>query len=188
MPRARAVAVPKGGLIETGEQNRGYRLISGSMGAPSELPPIPAPAVTASVAALPTVETFEPGSDAGDDWARQVQMREAAEGLPMNAIERVLDHLPADLAQRRAERLEFRDPDAALAPPRPPVDLSPLPDRFALEVERKPNGWWIVRAPGVHIGLFVMAEDLAGALSDAPATLAEIVRLDGMVAKGRKRK
>ena len=69
-----------------------------------------------------------------------------------------------------------------------PSDLSSLPDRFALDIERKPNGWWVIRAPDVHVGLYVAAPDLWEALADAPAALAQIVSLDGVVPAKRRGK
>ena len=194
MPRARAVAAPPGALIHTGPQNKGYRLIAGSMGAPTaDLPPIPAPTASASVAALPTLEAFEPGSDVGDDWVRQVAAREAAAGLPA-------EPLPGGPPPRRSTPAQefgtsgtgfdyYTDKDSVRRVEfRASPDLSPLPSKFALDIERKDDGWWVIRAGRVHPGLFVAGADLGDALAEAVGKLAEIVRLDGERPVGRKKK
>ena len=80
-------------------------------------------------------------------------------------------------------------PIARAPAPRAPADLTGLPERFTLLVEQRPNGFWKVSAPDVHIGLFVAKQDLHEALAEAPGALAQIVRLDGVVtkaARGRK--
>jgi hypothetical protein len=127
-------------------------------------------------------EPFE-GSVTQDDavWQQQIRARELADGLPASASP------PAEAWSAPA----YREAPATYDRPvyvTEPADISDLPDRFALEIERKPDGMWKVTAPGVHVGLFVADRDLSSALAEAPGVLAEIVRLDGVVAKPRERK
>lgn len=68
----------------------------------------------------------------------------------------------------------------------PIADLTPLPDRFSLAVERK-GDMWKVTAPTVHTGLWKAGEDLPQVVHEALAALAEMVRIDGVVAKGRRK-
>jgi hypothetical protein len=184
-PRARALSTPPG---VTATQHGVIRARSGSIGA--DVPLLPGQHDAQA-------EPFfaEPGSDgtvANEDWAESLARREAAAGLPATAGggEGAPERYGTPAWQRAADAPNIVEVLEAIPRPvpRPPADLSPLPDRFTLQVERKPDGWWIVTAPGVHIGLFVAAPDLPGALADAPATLAQIVRLDGIVARGRRRK
>jgi hypothetical protein len=177
MPRVRAIKGPPTSFIEIGD-GRSMRMVAGSMGAAQpQGGPEPAFVDTA----------MEPGSGAAldnDAYARMVRQREAAEGLPEVAAPQVEYVTPPMLAPPLASGgITFAD---RLSQPR--ADLSPLPERFSLDIERKPDGWWVVRAPGVHIGLFVAHQDLTAALADAPGALAGIVRLDGLVTARRRRK
>ena len=185
--KARAVAAPRGGaVVITGPQNQGYRLIAGSMGTASEGAPAAPPLSPAKIAAVPTVEAFEPGADID---ARVIAEREAAEGLiSETALERMVNP-PVVMDLHYSPPISLTPgsvPHGWKPPPREDVDLSPLPAKFALDVERKDDGWWVVRAARVHPGLFVAGDDLGAALGEAVEKLAEIVRLDG--AKGRRGK
>lgn len=65
-----------------------------------------------------------------------------------------------------------------------PLSNTTLPSDFAVCVERRPDGWWLVTAPAVHVGLFIIHRDLSVALADVPAALSELLRLDGPVPRG----
>lgn len=168
MPRARAIRSPSTNFIETGA-GRSIRMVAGSIGAGGGLP---------DTAMQDGQEPMEPGASPGDNdaWARELAQREAAAGLPV-----------APSAAWLPGPVEYVAPPPAHSVSRVPTDLSALPDRFSLEIERKPDGWWVVRAPGVHVGLFVAHQDLTVALADAPGALAGIVRLDGVVSKKKTR-
>ena len=152
-----------------------------------------AAAVAPTPGAAPTRSTRKdpaPESVGNDAWARTVAAREAAEGLATKAVRKQ----EAEPATRVVVPggLTHYDPDAPrMMPVYSPADLSGLPDSFALEVQRKPDGWWVVRAPTVHVGLFVAHRDLQVAMADAPGALAAILRLDGQMPQpkaGRKRR
>lgn len=70
--------------------------------------------------------------------------------------------------------------------PLPEADLTPLPDKFSLSIERK-DGIWKVTAPSVHPGLWKAGPDLPRVVNEALAALAEMVRIDGVIAKGRRK-
>lgn len=174
--KVRAVRTPPASLVQTGEMNKGYRFMSGSMGAATPPPPQDA-AFEAAIELTP----------------EEIRRREEAVGLPLepesvppaSAINYgiLANQLDAAEWNRGASSIPMR--------PRgwqsPDINLSSLPDRFTIEVERKGNVW-VVRAPAVHQALFVADGDLVEALSQAPGRLAEIVNVDGIVpAKGRKK-
>lgn len=79
-------------------------------------------------------------------------------------------------------------------PPPPPVpvytapvedaDLSGLPEKFSLTIERK-NDLWKCTSP-VHGGLWKAGPDLPSVVHEALAALAEMVRIDG-ITKGRRK-
>ena len=70
--------------------------------------------------------------------------------------------------------------------PTPIADLTSLPDQFALAIERK-GEMWKVTAPTVHTGLWKAGTNLPDVVNEALAALAEMVRIDGVVAKGRRK-
>lgn len=185
--KARMISAPAGGTTQLG-QHTSMRLLAGSMGAPTQPMPGDEPLTT---------EPFEAPVQDDAAWERQVRARELAAGLPT---------LPS-VMERATTAFDFtiggtRDPGAPIpqsdreAPIPQAVwrevaklsDLSGLPSTFTLEIEQKPDGTWKVTAPGVHVGLFVADRDLGAALSRAPGVLAEIVRLDGVVAKPKTRR
>lgn len=169
---------PAAGLVRTGAGSSGYKITAGSMGA-AVMAPNPQ-------ADLPQGDTaFEPEAPVAvsdDAWAQTLAAREAAEGL-------------ASAPEERDDRF-YREPPGAYErrgglpahQPRAPADLTGLPERFSLEIETKPDGWWVVRAPEVHVGLFIAHQDLLLAIADAPVALAAILRLDGLVPKEKRRK
>lgn len=179
----RLIESPRGGTVTLG-QHSSMRLLAGSMGAAQ------AAGADGPLDASPaTAERFE--APIADDaaWAAQVRAREAAEGLPVHVVDRFVNPPIVGVASDHLRHF-------SLAPGSVPpgdwkasldeeADLSPLPDAFALEIERKPDGMWKVTAPSVHVGLFVADRDLGSALARAPGVLAEIVRLDGVVARPR---
>ena len=128
---------------------------------------------------------FESGADL---TANQIRMREIAEGLADTGQRSVPPAPQWPTGQDLSRYVEAARPQPQAPVRSPPADLSSLPDRFALEVERKEDGTWIVRAPAIHVALFVAGHDLAHALAEAPGRLADIVRLDGEQPKRRKRK
>ena len=164
---------------------------SGNLGAPPSAvleAVMPRPQTAATTSAVTTGPMLEPPPDdsVGDDaWARTVAAREAAQGIRTPAAPRV-QH--ADPVGALGGPMTYVADGVPLPLPRDPTDLSLLPDRFTLDIERKLDGWWVVRAPAVHIGLFVAAQDLADALARAPDDLAAIVRLDGVVPAVEKKK
>lgn len=170
--RTRLISVPP---ARGGDDRRGYRQLSGSMGAMTADPGTP---VNEGVPA----ERFE--APLADDaaWQRTIAMREAAEGLPapppmMQPAQQWIRPAPHDVPHAAAEAVM-----------RPDVDLTGLPEKFTLEVEAKPGGWWKISAPLHHAGLFIAHQDLLTALVDVPGALAQILRLDGPVPAKPKRK
>lgn len=189
--KARMIASPPGGTVQLG-QHTSMRLLAGSMGAPVQPMPGDEPL---------TSERFEAPTQDDAAWEQQLRQREMAEGMEAATF------VPQPPAPTRFSGISTADPeyyddppvrpasityapDMMSRPAAPPVriDLSGLPGTFTLEVEQKPDGTWKITAPGVHVGLFVADRDLGAALSRAPGVLAEIVRLDGVVAKPRTRK
>ena len=165
--KVRAVRTPPAGLVQTGERNKGYRFMSGSMGA-------------AELAAPTAAEPFEAGVELS---AAEIAQREAALGLPPEP-----ESVPAtfDFQPPRSilpGRMEYVSRPLRQESP----DLTDLPDRFSLDIERK-GSLWVVRAPSVHVALFVSHDDLVEALAAAPGRLAEIVGVDGIVPAKRKGK
>lgn len=177
MPRKiRLIESPRGGAIQTGQHSH-IQFMAGSMGA-SPLPGNDAPL---------TNERFEAPIQDDAAWEQQVRERELAEGME------AANFTPQSPPPERFDGFQIvtRTPSPARPPwsdPPTPPDISGLPTTFALDVEQKPDGTWKVTAPGVHVGLFVADRDLGAALSRAPGVLAEIVRLDGVVAKPRARR
>lgn len=124
---------------------------------------------------------------ADDAWEAELRRRELAEGLPVATAaplptpqQQSTAFIPAAFVTQLPHPTSRPEADEFDAP-----DLTGLPEKFALEVERK-GDWWKVTAPDVHIGLFVAHQDLLIALADAPGALAQIVRLDGMNPRERK--
>lgn len=177
-PKARVVSVPQARATELGP-GATMRLISGSMGAPN--------VDAAAPAAVPLAKgdgRFESGAPDDDAWQKTLADRERAEGL---AQERQVNP-PVVMPSSSVAPVGLPDAEAAYrAAFRAQPDLTGLPDRFALEIEQK-GGAWIIRAPDVHIGLFVAHLDLPAALADAPAALASILRLDGPVPQSKRRR
>ena len=135
------------------------------------------------------------GFDDDEAYQRQIMERERAEGLdePYEApAPAYAPHATNDaiVAMQRTTSLfqGAHAPPHDLLPSQLSGDLSMLPEKIAFEIERKPDGWWVVRAPAVHVSLFVAHQDLGTALTRAPYELAEILRLDGPRPKPRERK
>lgn len=176
MTRTKLISAPRA----TGNSAQGsWRQLSGSMGA------IAPEHITESE--NQSTEKFEAAVVPDADWERTIAQREAKEGIQRLA---------------RTQHPPFKDPNILLGPDRmagaiytqpakPTEDLSSLPDKFTLLIERKPDGWWKVTAPDSHVGLYVAYPDLNIALQDAPGALDQILRLDGIVPaakRGRKTK
>lgn len=180
--KARMISAPAGGTTQLG-QHTSMRLLAGSMGAPMQPMPGDAPL---------TNERFEAPLQDDAAWEQQVRARELAAGLPAAAPAPEREYYDESPAPPRPGSLTYVNDPASLpryvSAPLAPPDLSGLPPTFTLDVEQKPDGTWKVTAPGVHVGLFVADRDLGAALSRAPGVLAEIVRLDGVVAKPKMRK
>lgn len=135
-------------------------------------------------------QPFEAGAGAdtaADQWAQELERRDRAAGIAPVPMVAPSHPVPMDSLLPGVGRY-VTGPVEPMRVERQPSDLTALPDRFALEIERKPGGMWKVTAPGVHVGLFVAGADLATVLADAPAALANIVSLDGVLAKPRERK
>lgn len=168
--RTRLISVPS---ARGGDDRHGFRQLAGSMG---QMAPDPAAPMDEGVPATkfeaPTVDDVA--------WQRTVAMREAAEGLP-----------PVN-----SPRWEAKTDNVQVMPPSMShgelaqriVNLDGLPEKFTLEVESKPDGWWKVSAPAHHAGLFIAHQDLIVALTDAPGALAQILRLDCPVPAKPKRR
>lgn len=165
--RTRLISVPS---ARGGDDRHGFRQLAGSMG---QMAPDPAAPMDEGV---PTTKFEAPTVD-DVTWQRTVAMREAAEGLPAATPRRDYD-IP----------LQVHHPVAPVVRMAEPNDLSGLPEKFTLEVESKPGGWWKVSAPSHHAGLFIAHQDLIVALTDAPGALAQILRLDGSVPVKPKRR
>jgi hypothetical protein len=73
-----------------------------------------------------------------------------------------------------------------VTPQEPEADLTPLPDKFSLSIERK-SDMWKVTSPGVHSGLWKAGPSLPRVVEEALAALAEMVRIDGVATKGRRK-
>lgn len=166
--KVRTVSTPPAQLVQTGERNQGFRFLAGSMGA-----------------AMPHPDGGEKFEAATELSEREIAEREAALGL--SSEPEPVRGKPSDTYVPPGHAEEVRRVAAFADYVNRDADLSTLPDRFTLEIERKGDGWWKVTAPAVHIGLFIAHQDLATALADAPAALAEIVRLDGQVPAAKRR-
>jgi hypothetical protein len=143
-------------------------------------------------ATLPVTEdigaTDRFGAPFADDakWADEVRQREAAAGLP--AVERQINPPLVGIDYSPAISLKPGTvPNGWRGLPREEADLSPLPPRFSLEIERKDDRWKVT-APGVHLGLWKSGPDLMVIVGEALATLAEMVGVDGVVPAAKRRK
>lgn len=120
--------------------------------------------------------TFEAPDDL--NFERMVAERERELGLP-NAVSGAAQHAPV-----------YTDPTPVYTPayraPVEPADLGSLPDKFTLSVEHKGSVWKIT-APSVHTGLWKAGPDLNQVVNEALAALAEMVRIDGIVARGHRK-
>ena len=160
------------------------------VGAPGQpLAPTPPPPAPTNFAPMTPTETPD------DQWEAEVKRRELTAGIPAAAVPggsagtlaRIheqsggLDGVMDD-PRGRPVLDHHADEPAAL------VDLSALPDKFNLQVERKKNGWWKVTAPEVHTGLFLSHQDLLRALAAAPITLAQIVQIDGTLPLDKRKR
>jgi hypothetical protein len=174
--RTRLISVPP---ARGGDDRRGYRQLSGSMGATmAPDPSAPGTGTMVPTGPVPFQERFEAAVVPDDDWSRTIAMREQAEGLPAPRMQ------PTQSLRSLGEGYTTALPIVA----QQTVNLEGLPERFTLEVESKPDGWWKVSAPAHHAGLFIAHQDLIVALTDAPGALAQILRLDGPVPAKPKRR
>ena len=170
----RAATPPPGNLIRTGDGNRGYRFESGSIGAWQTIEPPPT--------------RFEAAPEL---TAEQIAERERAAGIEPEGVPPAAGYAPVGRPIEDPANWNALQPgpvQLVSSPRRAPVtDLSGLPQRFTLDVERKENGWWVVRSPALHAGIFVAREDICDALAEAPGIIAEILRLDGEQPAKRRR-
>lgn len=179
MARTKLISAPRA----TGNSAQGsWRQLSGSMGAlaPEHL----------TETENQSAEKFEAAVVPDADWERTVAQREAQEGIQHLAQ---TQHPPypkeMNIEMGIAGRPETHYTQRVVVEDKPKEDLSSLPDKFTLLIERKPDGWWKITAPDSHVGLYVAYPDLNIALQDAPGALAQILRLDGVVPaakRGRK--
>ena len=114
---------------------------------------------------------------AHDAWEQELKRRERAAGLPESS-QSANEPLPVPGPGRYVERTPTPSIERV-------TDITGLPERFTLEIERK-GEWWKITAPTVHVGLFVAHQDLIVALSDAPGALAAILRLDGELPRPKR--
>lgn len=169
-PRLISAPPATGGNIENG-----WKQLSGSMGALST--------GQAPIGPIPGVQVADTAFEAPEDlnYERMIAEREAELGLPPNpsrvsgAAHRDA-YLPGPVTYQ----------PAPVPAPVPIADLTSLPDRFDLTVERKGEVWKIT-SPGVHVGLWKAGTDLPEVVHRALASLAEMVSIDGIVAKGRRK-
>ncbi len=137
--------------------------------------------VGAPQAPLQATERFEAPEIPDTDWARTVAQREAAEGLPVVRSPAPISFIASHSEVNRAlDQMEQRRQSLG-------ADLTGLPDRFTLEIERKADRWKVT-APGVHSGLWKSGTDLPAVVDEALAVLAEMVRVDGVAPRPRVRK
>lgn len=164
--KTRLISAPAaGGRSATGN----WKQLQGSMGAI---------APETMTTPTPTSGKFESPPDV--DWERTVAQREAAEGLPRMAAAAP----PVNVGWGVAANTSLMRPVVE----QEPSDFSSLPDKFAIEIERKGERWKVT-APGVHSGLWKSGEDLPGVVEEALDVLSEMMRLDGPVPvakRGRK--
>ena len=180
MPRARLVKASAPAPIYG--QHTVVRMVSGTMGAAGD--PGPTPAL-----GPPKPEPEPVAASDHDAWSAEVARREAAQGIARDVAPPAEQSVPRqdDPRQVVPGGITFGPRWPTLYDQQPAPDLSALPERFALEIQRLPGDWWKVTAPGVHVGLFVARQDLAEALVEVPAALAEIVRLDGSAPQPKTR-
>ena len=118
-------------------------------------------------------EKFET-AQSDDAWLAQVRAREMAEGI------RTVQQ-PSMQTTLSSPVWESGPTIATPYTQHTAPDLTGLPEKFTLEIESRPDGWWKITSPACHVGLFVAHQDLLTALGDAPGALAQILRLDGPV-------
>lgn len=156
--------------------------------------PIAAPTTLSapqSVAAVPADDrAFMPDAGVADDeWALELERREANDELVRERkTTLVATGAPTPKSILPGSISYAEGPVQAIARKPTTAPLTSLPDRFTLDIERKPDGWWKITAPSVHTGLFIARQDLADALADTPEALAEILRLDGPLPQAKRRK
>ena len=168
----RVRAVPRGGTTDLGG-GRSYRIQSGSMGAPD--PHIVNPE-----------EPFEAPVSDDVQWQAELRRRESAAGLAAVAQ---TQHPPWPGDSPRTIEMANGLPPIVVSPSKQKTDdLTGLPDRFTLVIEKKPDDWWKISAPEHHTGLFIAHKDLYAGLANAPGALALILRMDGSVPVVPKRR
>lgn len=164
--RTRLISVPP---ARGGDDRRGYRQLSGSMGA--TMVPNPGAAMNEGAPA----EQFEAAVVPDDDWSRTIAMREQAEGLPRASPSTIWNAPTAQVQSLPTPRYDA-----------PQADLTSLPDHFELVIERK-NGSWKLTSP-LHGGLWRAGNDLPTVINDGLAALAVMIAVDGPQPKPRTRK
>ena len=160
-----------------GSTENGWKQLSGTMGALA--------ADQGAIGVIPGMSVPDAAFEAPEDlnYERTIAERERELGLPptlaSNGVSGAAYHPPVD---RYAP--PYRAPDTQ--PYIPPADLSPLPGQFTLSIERK-GEMWKVTAPSVHTGLWKAGSDLPQVVNEALASLAEMVSIDGIQTKGRRK-
>lgn len=128
---------------------------------------------------------FEAPDDVNYD--RVIAERERELGLPAAGVSGAADQpyvysgKPGSIAYVRDIPRFIESP----VPPLPEADLTPLPDKFELIVERV-NGSWKITSP-LHVGLWRAGADLPAVIEEALGALAMMIAVDGPKPKGRRK-
>ena len=140
-----------------------------------------------AIGAIPGAQVPDTAFEAPEDidYARMIREREQELGLPANPAPNGVSGAASHLDAYMPEPITYVERTQPVFIPT--ADLTPLPDRFALSIERKADGVWKCTAPGVHGGLWKAGTDLPQVVNEALASLAEMVRIDGLQVKGRRR-
>lgn len=172
-PRLISAPPAKGGNIENG-----WSQLSGTMGALS-----PDQGPIGNIPAAPTRDTtFEAPEDLNYD--HMIAEREAALGLPAgtNGVSGAAHYAPIVSDPGRFDRdlSPYEN-----APHQEHVDLTPLPDKFELVIERKGSSWKVTSP--LHVGLWRAGDRLAAVIEEALGALAMMIAVDGPKPKGRRK-
>jgi hypothetical protein len=179
-PRVISAPPARGGSMENG-----WTQLSGSMGALA--------ADQGPIGNIPPTDVPDADFEAPQDlnYDRMIAERERELGLPPEPPTHVTGAAYREPAYAGTPGGITYVPDLNqlpryVTPQEPEADLTPLPDKFSLSIERK-SDMWKVTSPGVHSGLWKAGPSLPRVVEEALAALAEMVRIDGVATKGRRK-